>query len=123
MSEQQRKENLVWRIIRYWLVRLILGFGLIFVLGLVLQRLIDSFLNPDTAIGAILTGALALSAIFLTYSIFVRILEKRPVTELSKKGFVSQVSVGMLVGTVPIAAVVGILWIRGFLPGSDQANF
>jgi membrane protease YdiL (CAAX protease family) len=50
---------------------------------------------------------------YFAYRAYVRIVEKRTVTELSATGASRELGLGMLVGFVLIAAIVGLLWLLG----------
>jgi hypothetical protein len=51
---------------------------------------------------------------YFVYRAYVRIVEKRPVTELSGDGAPGELGIGAAVGLVLVAVVVGTLWILGY---------
>jgi uncharacterized protein len=57
--------------------------------------------------------ALAASAILLSYWVYVRLLEKRPVVELSGRKALQEFGAGMLIGTLMVVAVIGMAYAAG----------
>jgi membrane protease YdiL (CAAX protease family) len=51
---------------------------------------------------------------YLVYRAYVRLVEKRPVTELSRAGAPGELGIGAAVGLGLVAAVLGTLWILGY---------
>jgi membrane protease YdiL (CAAX protease family) len=51
---------------------------------------------------------------YLTYWAYVRVVEKRSVTELSGAGAPSELGIGVLVGLGMVTAIVGTLWLLGY---------
>ena len=51
---------------------------------------------------------------YFIYRAYVRLLEKRPVTELARAGATGELGVGVLIGFGLVAVVVGILWVVGY---------
>jgi membrane protease YdiL (CAAX protease family) len=51
---------------------------------------------------------------YLTYRAYVRVVEKRSVTELSGAGAPRELGIGALIGLGMVAAIVGILWSLGY---------
>jgi len=59
-------------------------------------------------------GALLLAAVVLgAYSSYVRIIEKRPVTELSRPRLLPELGAGVLLGALLFSATVGVLTVLG----------
>ena len=57
--------------------------------------------------------ALAASAILLSYWVYVRLLEKRPVVEISGHKALQEFGAGMLIGTLMVVAVIGMAYAAG----------
>lgn len=56
----------------------------------------------------------ALLAALIAYFVMVRFVEKRPVTELTKKA-VTGAALGLIAGAVLLSAIVGLIWVFGGL--------
>lgn len=69
--------------------------------------------SPLPAPFVVLEVLIVVLATYLAYGAFVRLVERRPVTELSGPGAILQLSLGMLGGAALIAAVIAILWLLG----------
>ena len=57
---------------------------------------------------------MAAIAVLLTYGAYVRHVEKRPATELSRKGALPEFGVGLVIGASMVAALTGILYALGY---------
>ncbi len=83
----------------------------------VAAKLLRDVLSPGGAVPAayylvyLIFSVLAAS---LTYRAYVRVVEKRSVTELSAAGAPRELGIGALVGLGMVAAIVGILWLLGY---------
>jgi membrane protease YdiL (CAAX protease family) len=51
---------------------------------------------------------------FFVYRAYVRLVEKRALTELSGTGAPKELGAGMLVGFALVAAIIGVLWLLGY---------
>jgi membrane protease YdiL (CAAX protease family) len=69
--------------------------------------------SPFPALFVALEVALVVLATFVAYGAYVRLVERRPVSELSRTGALREVSLGIVGGVGLIAAVVGVLWLLG----------
>ena len=83
----------------------------------VAAKLLRDVISPGGAVPAayylvyLIVSVLAAS---LTYRAYVRVVEKRSVTELSAAGAPRELGIGALVGLGMVAAIVGILWLLGY---------
>jgi uncharacterized protein len=69
--------------------------------------------SPLPAPFVVLEVLLVVLATYLAYGAFVRLVERRPVTELSGPWAVAQLSLGTLGGAALIGVVIAILWLLG----------
>ena len=98
------------------LVRIILA--ILFVgIGLVITQLIINLLgqvfpadNPIVRIGFTI---LALLASYYAYSSYVRLIEKRPLTELSGPNAGNELALGLLIGLGLFSIIIAVLWALG----------
>jgi membrane protease YdiL (CAAX protease family) len=112
------------RIVRSPLIRLLLGFIWIVLVTAGFQKLLSALPgvhSPGTNPG--LAALLALISL-LAYAGFVRLLERRPVTELSKRGAAAEAGLGVLLGAGLFSATIGILAMAGafHVHGSNPAS-
>ncbi len=108
---------MIHRIIQFPLTRIILG--LIFIgVGSLIVVLPSSILlglavtaSPSTFRENVAVGVLLL-IMLLSYALYVRIVERRPVSELAL-GHLREVLVGLLIGTAIFSLIIGVLWLLG----------
>jgi len=77
----------------------------------------------ETAPVTVLSAGLVVLVACLSYSAFVRIVEKRPVTELAASGAVAELASGTLLGAMLFTATIGILWSLGYYQVSGMNNW
>lgn len=104
------------KLIGFPLVRIILA--ILFVgIGLVVTQLIISLVNPvisaDNPIVGIGFTILALLAIYYVYYSYVRLIEKRPLTELAGTSALNELALGLLIGLGLFSMIIAILWALG----------
>lgn len=107
-SEVRRTAPTFWRrVLRFPVVQIIVAVFFIAIPFAVVSTPFNLFVTdkPLRRVGALLLAAVVLAA----YSAYVRVMEKRPVTELSGRRAVSQLSVGVAFGALLFSATVGIL--------------
>lgn len=105
------------KLISFPLVRMILA--ILFVgVGLVITQLIINILSQiipaDNPIGGIVFTILALLAIYYSYYLYVRLIEKRSITELLTPGALNELGLGLLIGLGLFSIIIAILWALGF---------
>jgi len=103
----------VWRVIHFPLVLLVIGF--VFVMaGNVLASVLAHYFpplhnNPVEMLQAAAFAALVAGA----YVAFVRLIERRPVSEFGAKGWARELAVGLLLGVALFSVVIGIIALLG----------
>lgn len=112
---QAAKRSSTWdRLRTKAFVQLILGcvFMLITVIA---AQIVASFLpGRGEFISDVIAAAIVVAIITLGYVGFVRVVEKRPVTELSLKGAVAKTSAGILLGATLISITIAVLALLGY---------
>src|SRR5262249_694761 len=106
-------------VLHFPLSRIVLG--LLFVgSGILVAQLVVALLqqtlglkSPLPAPFVTLEVVLVVLATFVAYGASVRLVERRPVTELSRTGALRDVGLGIAGGAGLVASVVGILWLLG----------
>jgi membrane protease YdiL (CAAX protease family) len=95
-----------WRFIRFPLVRIILGCfwvaGSVAIASVIFEQL-PAWVAPISAPALALAGCLG-------YYAFVRLIERRQVSELLGSGAVTEYAIGVVIGTALISITVGILY-------------
>jgi len=105
------KPSLGARILRFPLTRIILALVFVIVPSGLLSTFVHKFLPflsktlPITLVG--------ISLALLCYYGFVRLIERRPVTELGTKGLLKELGTGLLVGAVLFSITIAILFALG----------
>ena len=105
------------KLIGFPLVRIILA--ILFVgVGLIVTQLIINLLSQiipaDNPIAGIVFTILALLAICYSYYLYVRLIEKRPITELAGLGAPNELGLGFLIGLGLFSIIIAILWALGY---------
>lgn len=83
----------------------------------VVVKLLKGVLSLGGAVPALYYLVYLLASVLVAYFVYrayVRIVEKRPVSELSGAGAPGELGIGAAVGLGLVAVVVGILWILGY---------
>jgi membrane protease YdiL (CAAX protease family) len=115
-------------VLQFPLSRIVLGI-LFVTVGVVVAQLVVALLqqifglkSPFPAPFVVLEVVLVVLATFLAYGAHVRLVEHRPVTELSRTGALRDLGLGIVGGVGLIAAVIGILWLLGdyHVTGTNQ---
>ncbi len=104
----------VLRIIQLAPIRGVLGFVWLLFAMVAAQLTFAVVPFPTTAVVG-LVGALVVAGVSLAaYVVFVRVVERRPVTELSLAGAGVEALRGVLLGALLFTVTIGILWALGF---------
>jgi uncharacterized protein len=103
-----------WKIVQFPLMRILLATCFI-ALGILVAQLIINLVGraENTPASSILSIIIALITVYLSYRLYVQIIEKRRVTELSADGAVKELGAGLLLGLGLAATIIGVLWALG----------
>lgn len=110
-SESAKPPTRLWRIIQFPLIRIFIAFGFLFVAIGVAQAIAS--LSSNTLF-LLLVSLLAIVLTYVAYWGYVRLIEKRAVSELSFPGAWRELGVGLLLGAGLITIVIAILWLLGY---------
>ena len=83
----------------------------------VVVKLLKGVLSLGGAVPALYYLVYLLASVLVAYFVYrayVRLVEKRPVSELSGAGALGELGIGAAVGLGLVAVVVGILWVLGY---------
>jgi hypothetical protein len=113
-STAPRPLNWGQKFVQFPVTRICLGLGILFAAILLMQSALDLIpgIHQDV-LGVLGAAAVALTAI-LTYVGFVRLVEKRTVTELSTAGAILELGKGALLGGLLFTATIGLISLFGF---------
>lgn len=104
----------MWKILQFPVTRVVLAFlSLMIVVGIA-QSVFDLLPQKDSIPMVLLSAAAVALVACVGYYAFVRIIEKRPVTELSSSGAAAELTIGILVGGALFTVTIGILWALGY---------
>jgi len=99
-------------VIRILIAVLFVGVGI--AIGQIILNLLRSVLSiTDTGIANILAFVLITPIAYFSYALYVRLIEKRELTELSLSNAFREFGLGFLIGFGLFASVILILWLLG----------
>lgn len=114
MDENVKPVNKFIKFLQFPLIRIILGFiFLLFVVSLV-QFATFTWLGYDADFSGLVSAIIAVVVISFAYYGFVRVIERRSVTELSSQNILVELSSGVLIGAILFSVTIGILWLLGY---------
>ena len=106
-------DSRLWRFLRFPLTRIVIATVAISVVIGVLQFIgLAAHIKPHSALGVTI-GTLIIVGVFATYIAFVRLIERREVTELSARKAGVEFAVGAILGVVLFGLTMLVLWIAG----------
>jgi hypothetical protein len=88
----------------------------------VVVKLLKGVLSLNGAVPALVYLVYLVASVLVAYFVYwayVRLVEKRPLTELSGAGAPWELGFGVAVGLGLVAVVVGILWVLGYYTIAD----
>jgi uncharacterized protein len=111
-SHSRSPEPGIWRrVLAFPLVRIVVALVFVAIPCVVVSTPINLFVTEKSLkrAGALLLVAVGLAA----YSAYVRVIEKRPVAELSGNGALSELGSGLALGAALFSVTIGILAVAG----------
>jgi len=106
------KKVLQFPIVRIVIAILFIGIG--FIVSQIVLNLLRSALSiTDTATASIVAFLLFTPATYFAYRLYVRLIEKRDLTELGFSNSLSEFGLGSLIGFGLFTFVIAILWLSG----------
>jgi membrane protease YdiL (CAAX protease family) len=107
------------KITRFSMVRIVLALAVVGGTVAVSQLLVKALkggLSLAGTVPALYYATYLISSVLVTYFVYrayVRIVEERPLTELSRDGAPRELGIGMMIGLGLVSTTVGILWLLG----------
>jgi membrane protease YdiL (CAAX protease family) len=114
MNQNSGPVNNFMKFLQFPLTRILLGFVTLGIVVTIAQAGLDAWPGDKTDIGYILLGCIVTTVCGLAYYGFVRVTERRAVTELSFQKAKSELIIGVMIGAMFFFITIGILWILGY---------
>jgi uncharacterized protein len=114
MNQNAQLVSKFMKFLQFPLTRIILGFVFLILIPGAVQLGTQAIVGDETLLADAITVILITAAALLAYYWFVRVIERRGVTELSLPFALKELLVGALLGTVLFSTTISILWLLGY---------
>jgi uncharacterized protein len=114
MNENGQPVGKFMRFVQFPVTRIILGFAALVLIPSLFQLGTQALVGRETLPGEALTVLMTTAAAFLAYYGFVRLIERRSVSELSLPHALKELVLGALLGGFLFSATIAILWMLGY---------
>ena len=104
----------IQRILQIPVIKILLAFVWIIAVVTIEQIAIHLVPNRHNAILVMLFALLIAISAYYAYFLFVRIIEKREMIEISQNGAIRELLFGSLIGGGLMVIVIGVMWVFGF---------
>ena len=95
-------------------IRVFVGFVFLLLVISLVQFATVAWPGHGTSISNVVSVAITVLVVSYAYYGFVRVIERRSVTELSSQNMFVELASGMLVGAILFSVTIGILWLLGY---------
>lgn len=102
------------KFLQFPLTRIVLGSVIIIAVPVLVQLGIGWIMGGETPLGNVIAALLGAVSVLLTYYGFVRLVERRSVSELAVPVAAKELAAGALLGAVLFSTTIGILWMLGY---------
>lgn len=123
MTEQTQPANRIWKFIQSPLVRIVIAFIWLITITSVIRSVVEQLPSRGTILNAALSLAVVAPVAYLAYFAYVRIIEKRPLSEFATRGAVPELASGILVGAALFTITIGVLWGLGYYTITGENNW
>lgn len=114
MNDNLQPANKFVKFLQFPLIRVVLGFVFLpFVISLI-QLATVAWPGHDTDFSNLVSVIITVVVVGFAYYGFVRVIERRNVTELSLQNIFVELVSGVVVGTVLFSVTIGLLWLLGY---------
>ncbi len=114
ITPMQAGHSRIWRFVQFPLTRIVIATVSLIVAVLFLQTLAAvTHFKPHSASSMSLAALLTIAVLIAIYIAYVRLIERRPVTELGTKGAAPEFAAGFLLGGFLFCFIMLILWLVG----------
>jgi membrane protease YdiL (CAAX protease family) len=119
MNENGQKVGWFMKFLQFPLTRIIMGFFILIVIPLLVQLGIQMVLGSESLLSRVIVALLASVSALLTYYGFVRLIERRTVSELALPWAAKELGIGALFGAALFSTTIGVIWLLGYYRVSD----
>jgi len=113
MSQNSKTRSKFMKFLQFPLIRIILGFLVLGIAVAIAQMGMDAMPISKTNLLNIFSVSIAVTFISLVYYGFVRLVERRAVTELSFRYAPGELAIGMTISVIIFSITIGVLWVFG----------
>ncbi len=114
MNENAQPVGKFMKFLQFPVIRIVMGFVFVIVIVSLVQIGIASLLVEETKLNDLIAALATVATIFAVYYGFVRLIERRRVTELSLPHAPRELTGGILLGTALFSSTIAILWVLGY---------
>ncbi len=114
MNENNQLVGKFVKFIQFPLTRIVLGFVILIAVPSLIQIGMGALIIKDTMFTELITVLLTVAGALFSYYGFVRLIEKRSVSELSLPHATKELGSGLLLGAALFSATIAILWVLGY---------
>jgi uncharacterized protein len=114
MNENVKPAGRLLKFLQFPVIRIALGFLFVILITALVQIGIGSLFVQESRFGDWVAALTTIATIFAVYFGFVRLIERRHVTELSLSYALGELAGGILLGTLLFSSTIAILWAFGF---------
>lgn len=114
MNENLQPVNKFIKFLQFPPVRVFIGFALLLLVVSLVQIATAAWPGQSTNFLSVVSAIITVVLVSFAYYGFVRVIERRSVTELSSRNSLVELIIGVLVGAVLFSVTIGILWLLGY---------
>lgn len=114
MNENMQPVGKFMKFLQFPLIRVLLGFFFITFIATIFQFGTEKTLGHDAIWANLISVIITVIAALAAYYWFIRLIEKRTVTELSLPGMGKELIGGIFIGAMLFSLTIGALWIFGY---------
>lgn len=114
MNEKTQPTGKFLKFLQFPLIRIFLGFLALGIVVTISQAGTEVWPGHESNFANLFSVSITVAVVGLTYYGFVRLIERRDVTELSFQSAIKELASGALIGATLFAVTIGILWALGF---------
>ena len=114
MKDNPQTKSKLFKFLQFPTVRIFLGFLILSIVLSITQIGTQALFGHEAVWANLLSVFITVIAVGLTYYGFVRLIERRSVTELSLSSSIKELACGTVIGVVLFSATIGVLWLLGY---------
>lgn len=114
MNDNPQTTSKLLKFLQFPTVRIFLGFLILSIVLSITQIGTEALFGHEAVWANLLSVFITVVAVGLTYYGFVRLIERRSVTELSLSSSIKELASGTVIGVVLFSATIGVLWTLGY---------